>query len=241
VSERASIHTQRRRVLVTVPIQSVCFSRRKTDVEHSNQTMTGHPSEADSEEGLVSLRAATYRSSSLKQSRAEQSRAEARSRFLCHTKETRRNAQGRCTDGLSVCTHTHTHTHTNTDSMKPRPASADEQLFQPVRVDDETDIAADPDPQLETVISDAVSLHRGDVSGDPQGEQMQLRSLCREGHEREPDMAGAQRSTSECKDSVVTHVDALSAESSGLRYSLNAAFTEHMSVQIAHADNLWRH
>jgi hypothetical protein len=120
--------------------------------------------------------------------------------------------------------------------MKPRPVSADEQLFQPVRVDDETDIAADPDPQLETVISDAVSLHRGDVSGDPQGEQMQLRSLCREGHEREPDMAGAQRSTSECKDSVVTHVDALSAESSGLRYSLNAAFTEHMSVQMAHMD-----
>jgi hypothetical protein len=240
VSERASIHTQRRRVLVTVPIQSVCFSRRKTDVEHSNQTMTGHPSEADSEEGLVSLRAATYRSSSLKQSRGEQSRGSFKVSLSHEGNKTK------CTGTMHrrtvrLHTYAHSHTHTNTDSMKPRPVSADEQLFEPVRVDDETDIAADPDPQLETVISDAVSLHRGDVSGDPQGEQMQLRSLCREGHEREPDMAGAQRSTSECKDSVVTHVNALSAESSGLRYSLNAAFTEHMSDQMAHADNLWRH
>ena len=114
VSERASIHTQRRRVLVTVPIQSVCFSRRKTDVEHSNQTMTGHPSEADSEEGLVSLRAATYRSSSLKQSRTEQSRAEQRlvqGFSVTRRKQDEMHRDDAPTDCPSAHIRTLTHTH----------------------------------------------------------------------------------------------------------------------------------
>jgi len=123
VSERASIHTQRRRVLVTVPIQSVCFSRRKTDVEHSNQTMTGHPSEADSEEGLVSLRAATYRSSSLKQSRGEQSRAEqsrAEQRLVQGFSVTRRKQDEMHRDDAPTdCPSAHIRTHTHTQIQTP--------------------------------------------------------------------------------------------------------------------------